>query len=318
MGQGRVLVTGGAGFIGRHLCDRLLSDGYEVTCVDDLSTSSPQAISALRHHPHFHFINGDVREPLSLEVDRIFHLACPASPRHYSRDPIRTLTTAVMGTKMVLDLARQQDARVLITSTSEVYGDPHLHPQSENYWGNVNPIGPRSCYDEGKRAAEALAVDYARHASVKVKIVRLFNTYGPGMSLGDGRVVPTFINDSLTGVPIRIHGDGRQTRSFCYVADVVEALVRMMDAPASITGPINIGNPHEIAVADLAALIQRRTGTSSSLVFVGRPQDDPERRQPDISRAKNLLNWSPAIDLETGIDRTIAYFRRLQAPTYAP
>ncbi len=313
-----VLVTGGAGFIGSHLCQRLLAHGHRVTCLDDLSTSTGHSLAALSTHPQFRFIKGDVTEPIHVNVDRIFHLACPASPIHYQQDPVRTLMTAVLGTKSVLDLAQSCGARILTTSTSEVYGDPALHPQRENYWGNVNPIGPRACYNEGKRAAETLAVDYARQHGVAVKIVRLFNTYGPGMAVGDGRVVPSFIRDALAGDPLRIHGDGLQTRSFCYVSDVVEALSRMMETPAPTVGPVNIGNPQEITMRDLAELIRRMTDSRSPIISMDRPQDDPERRRPDIDLAHALLDWAPTTDLETGISLTIDYFKQTRAISEGP
>jgi UDP-glucuronate decarboxylase len=306
----RVLVTGGAGFIGGHLCERLVTEGYRVTVLDDLSTAHGDSVSPKQKFPGCEFVQRDVAEAFDMDVDVIFHLACPASPVHYQRDPVRTLMTAILGTKSMLDLARQSGATMLMTSTSEVYGDPDRHPQNEDYWGHVNPIGPRACYDEGKRAAETLAMDYLRQHSVIVKVARLFNTYGPGMAPHDGRVVPTFIRDALAGDPLVIHGDGGQTRSFCYVTDVVDALMRMMATSAAIVGPINIGNPDEISMLDLARLTLVKTGSDSRISFTERPQDDPERRRPDISRARTLLQWAPSTGLDDGLAQTIDHFRR--------
>jgi UDP-glucuronate decarboxylase len=307
-----VLVTGGAGFLGSHLCDRLIERGDDVICVDNFFTGSKENVRHLIGHPRFELIRHDIVHPLYVEADRIFNLACPASPEAYQYNPIKTIKTSTVGMVNIMGLAKRCGARVLHASTSEVYGDPLVHPQTEDYWGHVNPIGPRACYNEGKRAAETLAMDYARHHGVGVKIVRLFNTYGPGMTPGDGRVVPAFIQDALSGDPLLIHGDGSQTRSFCYVTDVVEALIRMMDTPPAVMGPINVGNPHEITMRDLAELIRVKTGSCSVVEFMDRPVDDPERRRPDIGRARALLDWVPTTDLDAGMDQTISYFRRLK------
>ncbi|MFF3904833.1 UDP-glucuronic acid decarboxylase family protein [Streptomyces sp. NPDC001848] len=308
----RVLVTGGAGFIGSHLCERLLADGHEVVCMDNLFTGRRRNIGHLLEHPRFEFARHDVAEPFHIEIDEIHHLACPASPVHYQRNPVRTIRTCVQGTLNTLELARETGARLFIASTSEVYGDPEVHPQHEGYWGHVNPIGVRACYDEGKRCAEALAVSFARQYGVEVRLGRIFNTYGPRMHEDDGRVVSNFTVQALRGEPLTIYGDGSQTRSFCYVDDLVEAIVRLM---ATGTGPepINLGNPQETTVERIAREIKRLTGSSSQLAFHPLPEDDPTRRRPDISRAGALLGWEPKIDLEEGLRRTIAHFAGVPA-----
>lgn len=304
------LVTGGAGFIGSHLCERLLTDGYEVICADNFYTGSKDNIRHLFDNKHFELIRHDVWLPLYVEVDRIFNMACPASPVHYQNDPVSTVKTSVLGAINMLGLAKRRHARILQASTSEVYGDPKQHPQQEEYWGHVNPIGPRACYDEGKRCAETLCFDYHRQHQVDVRVVRIFNTYGPRMHPKDGRVVSNFIVQALAGEPITIYGDGLQTRSFCYVDDTVDGLVRMMQQDTTI-GPVNLGNPVEFTVLELAELVLRLTGSKSRLVFKDRPQDDPVQRQPDITRAKNVLNWEPYVSLEDGLKETITYFRNL-------
>ena len=304
------LVTGGAGFIGSHLCDRLLAEGHEVICVDNFYTGSKDNVRHLFENRKFELVRHDVWLPLYVEVDRIFNMACPASPVHYQNDPVSTVKTSVLGAINMLGLAKRRRARLLQASTSEVYGDPKQHPQREDYWGHVNPIGPRACYDEGKRCAETLCFDYHRQHNVDVRVVRIFNTYGPRMHPKDGRVVSNFIVQALGGEPITIYGDGLQTRSFCYVDDTVEGLFRMMSQD-SATGPVNLGNPCEFTVLELAELVLRLTGSKSRLVFKEKPQDDPIQRQPDIARAKSLLDWSPSVDLESGLKETIAYFRKL-------
>ncbi|WP_066951862.1 UDP-glucuronic acid decarboxylase family protein [Streptomyces lushanensis] len=310
----RVLVTGGAGFIGSHLCERLLDDGHEVVCLDNLFTGRRRNIGHLLEHPRFEFMRHDVAEPFHMEIDEIYHLACPASPVHYQRNPVRTIRTCVEGTLNALELARETGARLFIASTSEVYGDPEVHPQQEDYWGHVNPIGVRACYDEGKRCAEALAVSFARQYGVDVRLGRIFNTYGPRMHENDGRVVSNFTVQALRGEPLTIYGDGSQTRSFCYVDDLVEAIVRLM-ATDTDTGaePVNLGNPQETTVERIAREIKRLTGSSSQLAFHPLPEDDPTRRRPDISRACALLGWEPKIDLEEGLRRTIAHFASVPA-----
>lgn len=307
--QKRVLVTGGAGFIGSHLCERLVEKGHDVICVDNLFTGTKQNIGHLLSKPNFEFMRHDVTFPLYLEVDEIYNLACPASPIHYQHDPVQTTKTSVHGAINMLGLAKRTKARILQASTSEVYGDPDRHPQSEDYWGNVNPIGPRSCYDEGKRCAETLFFDYWRQHRLEIKIVRIFNTFGPKMHPNDGRVVSNFIVQALRGKDITIYGDGRQTRSFCYVDDMVEGFIRMMESPAEVTGPVNLGNPGEFSMLELAEQIIRLTGSTSKIVHLPLPQDDPRRRCPDISRAGELLGWKPAVDREMGLIKTIAYFR---------
>ena len=309
----RVLVTGGAGFIGSHLCERLLNSGDQVLCVDNFYSSSRENVAHLLPHPNFELLRHDVTFPLFVEVDQIYHLACPASPIHYQRDPVQTTKTAVHGSINMLGLAKRTKARVLLTSTSEVYGDPEVHPQTEDYWGNVNPIGPRACYDEGKRAAETLFFDYWRQHNLEIKVVRLFNTYGPRMHPQDGRVVSNFVMAALTGSPITLYGDGTQTRSFCYVDDLIDGLIAMMESDVSITGPINLGNPGEFTVRELAEKVVEKIPTKSEMEFLPLPQDDPVRRQPDITRAKQQLGWEPKIALDEGLDRTIEYFKGLSS-----
>lgn len=307
--QGRVLVTGGAGFIGSHLCERLLDDGYDVLCVDNYYSSTRDNITHLIENPRFEMLRHDVTFPLYVEVDQIYHLACPASPVHYQRDPVQTTKTAVHGSINMLGLAKRTGAKILLTSTSEVYGDPEVHPQSEDYWGNVNPIGPRACYDEGKRCAETLFFDYYRQHDLRIKVVRLFNTYGPRMHPQDGRVVSNFIVSALTGAPLTVYGQGEQTRSFCYVDDLIDGLIAMMDSDDGVTGPINLGNPGEFTISELAAKVLLVTGSRSDIEYLPLPQDDPVRRQPDIARASDLLGWTPRVDLDEGLVRTVAYFK---------
>ena len=307
-GGRRVLVTGGAGFIGSHLCARLLDEGHEVLCVDNYYSSTRSNIEHLLPHRRFEVVRHDVTFPLYVEVDEIYHLACPASPVHYQRDPVQTTKTAVVGSINMLGLAKRTKARVLLASTSEVYGDPQVHPQPEAYWGNVNPIGPRACYDEGKRAAETLFFDYHRQLGTDVKVVRVFNTYGPRMHPADGRVVSNFVVAALAGRPLSLFGDGTQTRSFCYVDDMVEGIVRMMRTPPGTTGPVNLGNPDEVSMADLAALVVELTGSRSTVEPGPRPQDDPVRRCPDTSLARRLIDWEPTVGLREGLTRTIASF----------
>ena len=307
--KGRALVTGGAGFIGSHLCERLLNDGYDVLCIDNYYSSTKDNIAHLLGNPRFEVIRHDVTFPLYVEVDEIYHLACPASPIHYQRDPVQTTKTAVHGSINMLGLAKRTGAKILITSTSEVYGDPLVHPQTEDYWGNVNPIGPRACYDEGKRAAETLFFDYHRQHNLKIKVVRLFNTYGPRMHPHDGRVVSNFVVSALSGKPLTMYGEGQQTRSFCYVDDLIEGLVLMMHSDDSVTGPINLGNPGEFTIAELAAEVIRQIGSDPGITYHPLPTDDPVRRQPDISRAKATLGWEPTVQLREGLATTIDYFR---------
>ncbi len=305
-----ILVTGGAGFVGSHLCDRLLENGDEVLCVDNFFTGSKRNIAHLLDHPRFELIRHDIVRPLFVEVDRIYNLACPASPIHYQRNPIKTIKCSTVGMVNMLGLTRRTGARLLQASTSEVYGDPEVHPQPENYRGNVNPIGIRSCYDEGKRVAEALCMDYHRQNGVEVRIVRIFNTYGPRMAMEDGRVVSTFIVQALRGEPLTIFGEGEQTRSFCYVDDLVRGMIAMMEQDETV-GPVNLGNPEEITIRTLAERILEITGSSSELVFRPLPQDDPCRRKPDIALARRVLGWEPEIPLEEGLARTVDYFRSL-------
>ena len=307
----RILITGGAGFLGSHLCDRLIEQSNEILCLDNFFTGSKDNIIHLLANPCFELIRHDIISPIYLEVDQIYNLACPASPVHYQYNPIKTIKTNVMGTINTLGMAKRLRAKILQASTSEVYGDPDVHPQREDYWGRVNPIGPRSCYDEGKRAAECLMMDYRRQNNVKVKIVRIFNTYGPRMALNDGRVVSNFIVQALRGNDITVYGDGSQTRSFCYVDDMVDGLILMMDSPDSFIGPINIGNPDEFTILDLAKTIIRKTGNQSKIVFRPLPQDDPMQRQPDISLARKMLSWQPKTNLEEGLEKTIEYFRKV-------
>lgn len=309
--KGRALVTGGAGFIGSHLCERLLDDGYDVLCVDNYYSSTKDNIVHLIKHPRFEVIRHDVTFPLYVEVDEIYHLACPASPIHYQRDPVQTTKTAVHGSINMLGLAKRTGAKILLTSTSEVYGDPAVHPQSEDYWGNVNPIGPRACYDEGKRAAETLFFDYHRQHDLLIKVVRLFNTYGPRMHPHDGRVVSNFVVSALANRPLTVYGSGEQTRSFCYIDDLIDGLIAMMHSPDEVIGPINLGNPGEFTIAELADLVIEQTGTTGGIEHLPLPQDDPVRRQPDIARAKETLGWEPTIPLEDGLKRTVEYFRTL-------
>ena len=307
--SGRALVTGGAGFLGSHLCDRLLDDGYDVLCVDNYYSSTKDNIAHLLDHPRFEVIRHDVTFPLYVEVDEIYHLACPASPIHYQRDPVQTTKTAVHGSINMLGLAKRTGARILLTSTSEVYGDPLEHPQTEDYWGNVNPIGPRACYDEGKRAAETLFFDYWRQHDLPIKVVRLFNTYGPRMHPRDGRVVSNFIMSALEGNPLPVYGRGEQTRSFCYVDDLIEGLIKMMRSSDDVKGPINLGNPGEFTIGELAELVIRFTRKDPGIDYLPLPPDDPTRRQPDITRAREMLGWEPSVSLEQGLATTITYFR---------
>jgi UDP-glucuronate decarboxylase len=312
-GRKRVLVTGGAGFLGSHLCERLLRDGHEVLCVDNLFTGTKENIADLLPNPRFEFLRHDVTFPLYVEVDQIYNLACPASPIHYQYDPVQTTKTSVHGAINMLGLAKRVRAKILQASTSEVYGDPQVHPQVENYWGHVNPIGLRSCYDEGKRCAETLFFDYYRQHKLRIKVARIFNTYGPRMHPNDGRVVSNFIVQALRGDPITIYGEGQQTRSFCYVDDLIDGLVRLMNSPDDVTGPVNLGNPREFSIRELANQVISLTKSASNLVYNPLPSDDPVQRQPDISLARALLHWSPSIPLESGLQKTIAYFRELIA-----
>ena len=304
----RTLVTGGAGFIGSHLCERLLAEGHDVVCLDNFFTGRPENVAGLEGRRGFQVVNHDVSEPYESDADWIFNLACPASPVHYQTDPIQTMRTSVFGILNALALAERSGARVLQASTSEVYGDPMVHPQPETYWGNVNPIGPRACYDEGKRAAETLMSDYHRQAGVDIRIARIFNTYGPRMAEHDGRVVSNFILQALRGEQLTLYGTGRQTRSFCYVDDLVEGLIRLMDAEA-IHMPVNLGNPGEFTMKQLAEMVARLCEAPASILYCPLPQDDPTQRQPDISRARALLGWGPTVKLEEGLRRTVDYFR---------
>jgi UDP-glucuronate decarboxylase len=306
----RILVTGGAGFIGSHLCERLLTEGNEVICLDNYFTGSKRNIVHLINEPYFELIRHDITMPFFIEVNEIYNLACPASPVHYQYNPIKTVKTSVMGTINMLGLAKRIRAKLLQASTSEVYGDPKLHPQPEHYWGNVNPIGIRSCYDEGKRCAETLCMDYNRQNKVRVKIVRIFNTYGPRMHPNDGRVVSNFIVQALQNKPITVYGDGKQTRSFQYIDDLIEGMIRMMNTPDDITGPVNLGNPSEFTILQIAKMIIELTGSKSEIVFSTLPQDDPCKRKPDITLAKKLLNdWEPELSLKEGLIKTIDYFK---------
>jgi len=305
----RILVTGGAGFLGSHLCDRLLARGHEVLCVDNFFTGTKSNVAHLGDHARFELMRHDVTFPLYVEVDEIYNLACPASPIHYQHDPVQTTKTSVHGAINMLGLAKRVRAKILQASTSEVYGDPELHPQTEAYWGRVNPVGLRSCYDEGKRCAETLFFDYWRQHRLRIKVVRIFNTYGPRMHPDDGRVVSNFIVQALKGEDITIYGDGRQTRSFCYVDDLIEALIRAMNSPDDITGPINIGNPREFTILELANRVIELTGSRSKLVFNPLPADDPRQRRPDITLAQELLGWAPRIELREGLENTVHYFK---------
>ena len=308
----RVLVTGGAGFLGSHLCERLLSEGNEVICLDNFFTGSRSNVVHLLSNPYFELVRHDVTVPFYAEVDEIYNLACPASPIHYQYNPIKTVKTSVMGAINMLGLAKRVKAKVLQASTSEVYGDPLIHPQTESYWGNVNPIGPRSCYDEGKRCAETLFVNYHEQNKVRIKIARIFNTYGPRMSPNDGRVVSNFIVQALNNKDITIFGNGKQTRSFMYVSDLVEAFIRLMNTPDNFTGPVNLGNPSEFTMLELAEKVIKLTGSKSKLIYLPLPQDDPTQRQPDIALAKKHLNgWSPSVKLDDGLIHTIEYFKQL-------
>jgi UDP-glucuronate decarboxylase len=307
----RVLVTGGAGFLGSHLCERLLAQGNEVVCLDNLSTGQLVNIDNIRSSSKFRFIHQDVGVPIDIEVDQIYNMACPASPPHYQADPIQTTKTNVLGALSVLELARRRNCVSLQASTSEVYGDPDMHPQHESYWGNVNPVGVRSCYDEGKRCAESLFSDYARTYHIPVKIARIFNTYGPRMRPDDGRVVSNFIVQALRGEDVTIYGDGTQTRSLCYVDDLLDGLIRLMNSPATVSEPVNLGNPTEYTVLEIAELTRELTGSRSKIVYMPLPQDDPRRRRPDIGRAERVLGWKPSVPLERGLASTISYFDRL-------
>jgi UDP-glucuronate decarboxylase len=307
----KVLVTGGAGFLGSHLCERLLADGHDVLCVDNYFTGTKRNVAHLMGNPMFELMRHDVTFPLYVEVDEIYNLACPASPIHYQHDPVQTTKTSVHGAINMLGLAKRVKARILQASTSEVYGDPEIHPQTEDYWGRVNPTGSRSCYDEGKRCAETLFFDYHREHNLDIKVMRIFNTYGPRMHPDDGRVVSNFIVQALRGDPITIYGDGTQTRSFCYVDDLIDAMVRLMNTPHSFAGPINVGNPDEKTILDLAHLIIDLVGSSSDVTFEPRPIDDPCHRRPDIALAQRILGWEPTVRLDEGLTRTISYFRSL-------
>ena len=306
----RVLVTGGAGFLGSHLCDRLLAEGNDVLCVDNFYSGAKDNVAHLMGDPHFELMRHDVTFPLYVEVDEIYNLACPASPVHYQWDPVQTTKTSVHGAINMLGLAKRTKAKIFQASTSEVYGDPEVHPQPESYWGKVNPIGIRSCYDEGKRCAETLFFDYHRQHQVDIKVARIFNTYGPRMHPNDGRVVSNFIVQALRGEDITIYGDGSQTRSFCYVDDLIEGFTRLMASDAGVTGPVNMGNPHEFTIRELAEAVLKKVGGGSRLVFKPLPQDDPKQRQPDITLARSVLNWEPQVQLDAGLDKTIHYFRR--------
>ena len=307
----RVLVTGGAGFLGSHLCDRLIDNGEDVLCVDNFFTGSKTNIAHLMNNPYFEVMRHDVTFPLYVEVDQIYNLACPASPIHYQHDPVQTTKTSVHGAINMLGLAKRVKARIFQASTSEVYGDPEVHPQEESYWGKVNPIGPRSCYDEGKRCAETLFFDYYRQHQLDIKVARIFNTYGPRMHPNDGRVVSNFIVQALKGEDITLYGDGQQTRSFCYVDDLVDAFIRLMGTPEGFTGPVNLGNPSEFTMQELAELVLKIVGGKSRLTYHPLPADDPKQRQPNISRAKEHLGWQPKVALEDGLKETVAYFRKI-------
>ena len=309
--QERILITGGAGFLGSHLCDRLTEDGHDVLCLDNFFTGAKKNISHLIGRPNFELIRHDLVHPIFLEVDEIYNLACPASPIHYQHNPVKTVKTNVMGAINMLGVAKRVGAKILQASTSEVYGNPTVHPQNEDYWGNVNTIGPRSCYDEGKRCAETLFFDYHRQNKVNIRVVRIFNTYGPRMHPNDGRVVSNFIVQALTNQDITVYGDGSQTRSFCYVDDLIEGMIRMMNGPDDFAGPVNLGNPTEFTILDLAEKTIRLTGSKSEIIFKPLPQDDPLQRRPDITLAKEKLQWEPVIDVEKGLNKTIEYFRSI-------
>ncbi|SHE45543.1 UDP-glucuronic acid decarboxylase family protein [Devosia limi] len=314
----RILISGGAGFLGANLCRKLLAQGHAIVCLDNFRTGAQRNIADLLGHPRFTLLQQDVSEPVTLAVDQIYNLACPASPVHYQADPIATFKTSVLGAINMLDLARRLDVPVLQASTSEVYGDPHIHPQPEGYWGNVNPIGPRACYDEGKRSAETLFFDYHRQHGVAIKVARIFNTYGPGMHPADGRVVANFIVQALQGDAITLYGDGRQTRSFCYVDDLLDGLVMLMNSGPEVTGPVNLGNPTEFTMRELAAQVIALTRSRSRLVQRPLPIDDPRQRRPDISLAMHSLGWSPRVELDAGLRQTIAYFEAMLADTAIP
>lgn len=314
----RVLVTGGAGFLGSHLCDRLVERGHDVICLDNLFTSQKSNIEHLLGMRNFEFIRHDVTHPIWLEVDEIYNLACPAAPGHYQYNPIKTMKTSVLGAINMLGMAKRCRARILQASTSEVYGDPAVHPQPESYRGNVNPIGPRACYDEGKRAAETLFFDYHRSNGVRIRIARIFNTYGPRMHPFDGRVVSNFIRQALRGEDITIFGDGRQTRSFCYVDDLIDGLLRLMEAPDEVTGPVNLGNPAEFTIRELAEMVLEITGSRSRIVYQPPMEDDPAQRRPDITLARQCLGWEPTVPLREGLARTVAYFRSIDFRAYRP
>ncbi|MEX2415486.1 MAG: UDP-glucuronic acid decarboxylase family protein [Paenibacillaceae bacterium] len=311
MSSKRVLITGGAGFIGSHLCQRILMDSNEVICLDNYFTASRANLVGLMNHPHFERVRHDVTEPMNLEVDEIYNLACPASPIHYQKNPIKTTKTSVLGAIHVLDLANELKVKVLHASTSEVYGDPLVHPQGEDYWGNVNPVGMRSCYDEGKRCAETLFFDYARQYGLDIKVIRIFNTYGPNMNLNDGRVVSNFIVQALKGEDITIYGDGTQSRSFCYIDDLIDGIMLMMNTEVGCNGPLNLGNPMEFTVLELAEKVLSLIDSKSRLIFCPLPQDDPKRRCPNIERAHDQLGWQPKVSLEDGLKETIDYFKKL-------
>ena len=308
----KVLVTGGAGFLGSHLCEKLIESGHEVLCVDNLFTGSKENIKHLLTHPNFEFMRHDVTFPLYVEVDQIYNLACPASPKHYQSDPAQTTKTSVIGAINMLGLAKRTGARILQASTSEVYGDPEVHPQPEEYWGKVNPIGIRSCYDEGKRCAETLFFDYHRQYGVEIKVMRIFNTYGPRMDRNDGRVVSNFIVQALQGSDITIYGDGSQTRSFCYVDDLIAGMISLMNSPKDVIGPINIGNPNEFSISELVSEVISLTNSKSKVIELPLPEDDPRQRQPDITKAKSILGWAPSVQLEEGLKKTIEYFAELE------
>ena len=318
MSRRSILVTGGAGFVGSHLCDRLIAEGHDVICLDNFFTGRKKNIEHLLGEPRFELLRHDVTFPLYIEVDEIYNLACPASPIHYQHDPVQTTKTSVHGAINMLGLAKRLKCRIFQASTSEVYGSPAVHPQTEDYWGNVNPIGPRSCYDEGKRCAETLFFDYHRQHKLEIKVARIFNTYGPRMHPNDGRVVSNFVVQALKGEPITIYGEGKQTRSFCYVDDLIDGIVRLMQSPPDMTGPVNLGNPVEFTIKDLAELAIAMTGSKSELVFRPLPQDDPMQRQPDISLAKDRLGWEPSVPLRDGLARTIAYFDKLLSESDLP
>ncbi len=306
----RILVTGGAGFLGSHLCERLIKEGHDVVCVDNFFTGRRRNVAHLLDNPQFEILRHDITFSLFVEVDEIYNLACPASPIHYQHDPVQTTKTSVIGAINMLGLAKRVGAKIFQASTSEVYGDPDVHPQTEAYWGRVNPIGPRSCYDEGKRCAETLFFDYYRQNDVKIKVARIFNTYGPNMHPNDGRVVSNFIMQALRGEPITIYGDGQQTRSFCYVSDLIDGFLKLMDSADDISGPINLGNPGEFTMLELAETVIKLTGSKSELVYEELPEDDPKQRQPDITQAKEKLGWEPTVSLEEGLKPTIKYFKQ--------